>query len=139
MLHRLQADLERHRRRHAPHEHADDRGWIIVYPEQSKTANKYGCWNWFDPANGRGQGECALIAAMHEAVRARFKVRKKRTFLAGMSAGGALVAQLSLFYSPQWAGAAVHSGLPFGRGDQPRGAPSARCARAPPTSTRCAS
>jgi len=103
-------------------EHADDRGWIIVYPEQNKSANKYGCWNWFDPANGRGDGECALVAAMHEAVRTRFRIRRKRTFLAGMSAGGALVSQLSLLFSSQWAGAAVHSGLPFGAASDPWGA-----------------
>jgi len=103
-------------------EHADDRGWIIVYPEQSKSANKYGCWNWFDPANGRGHGECALIAAMHEAVRARHKIRARRTLLAGMSAGGALVSQLALRYSPQWAGIAIHSGLPFGAATDPWGA-----------------
>jgi poly(3-hydroxybutyrate) depolymerase len=103
-------------------EHADDRGWIVVYPEQSRSANKYGCWNWFDPANGRGDGECALIAAMHEAVRTRYRIRRRRTFLAGMSAGGALVSQLSLLYSTQWAGAAVHSGLPFGAATDPWGA-----------------
>src|SRR5687767_6584159 len=35
-------------------EHADERGWLVVYPDQSETANKYRCWNWFDPANQRG-------------------------------------------------------------------------------------
>jgi poly(3-hydroxybutyrate) depolymerase len=100
-------------------EHADDRGWIVVYPEQTNAANKYGCWNWFDPANLRGDGECALVLAMHEAVRKRFKIRKKRTFLAGMSAGGALVSQLALLYSRDWAGVAIHSGLPFGAATDP--------------------
>ena len=99
-------------------EHADDRGWIVVYPEQTNAANKYGCWNWFDPANLRGDGECALVLAMHEAVRKRFKIRRKRTFLAGMSAGGALVSQLALL-SDEWAGAAIHSGLPFGAAADP--------------------
>ena len=99
-------------------EHADDRGWIVVYPEQATAANKYGCWNWFDPANLRGEGECALVLAMHEAVRKRFKIRKKRTFLAGMSAGGALASQLALL-TPEWAGVAIHSGLPFGAAADP--------------------
>jgi poly(3-hydroxybutyrate) depolymerase len=103
-------------------EHADDRGWIIVYPEQTKVANKFGCWNWFDPANERGNGECALVAAMHDAVRARYRIRRKRTFLAGMSAGGALASQLALQFSPQWAGVAIHSGLPFGAASDPWGA-----------------
>jgi poly(3-hydroxybutyrate) depolymerase len=103
-------------------EHAEDRGWIVVYPEQTTTANKYGCWNWFDPANVRGDGECGIIVAMHEAVRTRYKIRKRRTFVAGMSAGGALVSQLALLYSPLWAGVAIHSGLPFGAATDPWGA-----------------
>ncbi|MBK9606582.1 MAG: PHB depolymerase family esterase [Betaproteobacteria bacterium] len=95
-------------------EHADERGWLVVYPEQAVAANKYGCWNWFDPANARGQGECALVVAMLDAVRARYGLERAPTFLAGMSAGGALASLLALHFPDRWAAVAIHSGLPFG-------------------------
>jgi poly(3-hydroxybutyrate) depolymerase len=103
-------------------EHAEDLGWIVVYPEQSRAANKYGCWNWFDPANARGDGECALIMAIHAAVRARLKLNEPRSFLAGMSAGGALASLLALHYARHWAVVAIHSGLPYGAATDPWGA-----------------
>ena len=95
-------------------EHADERGWLAVYPEQAVAANKYGCWNWFDPANARGQGECALVVAMLDAVRARYGLERAPVFLAGMSAGGALASLLALHFPDRWAAVAIHSGLPFG-------------------------
>ena len=95
-------------------EHADERGWLVVYPEQALAANKYGCWNWFDPANARGQGECALVIAMLDAVRARYGLERVPVFLAGMSAGGALASLLALHFPERWAAVAIHSGLPFG-------------------------
>lgn len=103
-------------------EHADERGWLVVYPEQAIAANKYGCWNWFDPANQRGDGECAIIAAMQDAVRLRFGMEHAHTFLAGMSAGGALVSQLALRHRERWAAVAIHSGLPYGAATDPWGA-----------------
>jgi poly(3-hydroxybutyrate) depolymerase len=103
-------------------EHADERGWLVVYPEQAIAANKYGCWNWFDPANHRGDGECAIIAAMQDAVRSRFGMEHVHTFLAGMSAGGALVSQLALRHPERWAAVAIHSGLPYGAATDPWGA-----------------
>jgi poly(hydroxyalkanoate) depolymerase family esterase len=103
-------------------EHADERGWLVVYPEQAIAANKYGCWNWFDPANQRGDGECAIIVAMQDAVRARYGMEHAHTFLAGMSAGGALVSQLALLYADRWSAVAIHSGLPYGAATDPWGA-----------------
>ena len=103
-------------------EHAEDLGWIVVYPEQARAANKYGCWNWFDPANERGDGECALVMAIHQAVRARLKLNEPRSFLAGMSAGGALSSLLALRYARHFAGVAIHSGLPYGAAREPWGA-----------------
>ena len=100
-------------------EHADERGWIVVYPDQSETANKYRCWNWFDPANQRGEGECALVVAMLAAVRARYDLPDAPAFLSGMSAGGALASVLALRYSSLWSGVAIHSGLPFGAAVDP--------------------
>ncbi len=103
-------------------EHAEERGWLVVYPEQAIAANKYGCWNWFDPANQRGDGECAIIVAMQDAVRLRYGLEHAHTFLAGMSAGGALVSLLALRYPERWAAVAIHSGLPYGAATDPWGA-----------------
>ena len=103
-------------------EHADERGWLVIYPEQAIAANKYGCWNWFDPANQRGDGECAIIVAMQDAVRSRYGIEQAHTFLAGMSAGGALASVLALRYAQRWAAVAIHSGLPYGAATNPWGA-----------------
>ncbi|MEO8136031.1 MAG: PHB depolymerase family esterase [Betaproteobacteria bacterium] len=103
-------------------EHADERGWLVVYPDQTEAANKNRCWNWFDPANLRGDGECALIVAMLAAVRTRYALPHAPAFLAGMSAGGALASLLALRYSSLWAGVAIHSGLPYAAATDPWGA-----------------
>ena len=95
-------------------EHAEARGWLVVYPDQSEIANQHRCWNWFDPANQRGDGECALVMAMLAAVRARYRLPDAPAFLAGMSAGGALASLLALRFSGLWSGVAIHSGLPYG-------------------------
>lgn len=100
-------------------EHADERGWLVIYPEQTKLANKNNCWNWFDPANHRGDGECALVIAMHDAVRKQYDLAAAPTYLAGMSAGGALASQLALLYPERWAAVAIHSGLPYGAATDP--------------------
>ena len=100
-------------------EHADKRGWPVIYPEQKKSANKYNCWNWFDSANMRGHGESALIIAMHDAMRQHYHLDDAPAFLAGMSAGGALASILALRFPERWAAVAIHSGLPFGAADDP--------------------
>ena len=55
-------------------DHANERGWLVLYPEQTKMANKWNCWNWFDPANVRGHGETALVAAMLDEVQERYSI-----------------------------------------------------------------
>ncbi|MDZ4126830.1 MAG: PHB depolymerase family esterase, partial [Hydrogenophaga sp.] len=42
---------------------ADEHGFLVLYPEQSTTANASRCWNWFRPQDQvREGGEPALIA-----------------------------------------------------------------------------
>ena len=103
-------------------DHADERGWPALYPQQSKAANKWNCWNWFDPSNIRGHGEAATIVAMHDAVAKRYSIDGTPAFLAGMSAGGALASVLALRYPERWAAVAIHSGLPYSAADDPYGA-----------------
>ena len=99
-------------------DHADERGWPVLYPEQNKSANKWNCWNWFDPANLRGHGEAALVAEMQDTVQKRHEIAGP-AFLAGMSAGGALASILALRFPERWAAVAIHSGLPYGAADDP--------------------
>ena len=100
-------------------DHADERGWPVLYPEQTRNANKWNCWNWFDPANVRGHGETALVATMLEEVEERYSIKNTKAFLTGMSAGGALASILALRYPERWVAVAVHSGLPYGAAEDP--------------------
>jgi hypothetical protein len=44
---------------------AEEYGFIVAYPVQSKAANASMCWNWFTPENqSRGTGEPAIIAGI---------------------------------------------------------------------------
>ena len=99
--------------------HADERGWPVLYPEQTQKANKWNCWNWFDPASGRGHGEAAIIDTMVDEVEQRYLIEGNRAFLTGMSAGGALASLLALRYPERWAAVAIHSGLPYGAAEDP--------------------
>jgi poly(3-hydroxybutyrate) depolymerase len=95
-------------------EHADRDGMLVLLPKQADAANRFGCWNWFEPNTERGNGEAAIVAAQIVAVRRRYRARRERVFVAGLSAGGALAAILGLRYPRLVGGVFVHSGLACG-------------------------
>lgn len=94
------------------HLHAERENIVVVYPEQTRAANQLGCWNWFEPKDQRrGSGEPAVLAGLAMTLQSEFSVPEGRTFVAGLSAGGAMAAILGAEYADVFAGVGVHSGL----------------------------
>jgi poly(hydroxyalkanoate) depolymerase family esterase len=98
-------------------EAADRHGFVVVYPEQDRGRNAQACWNWFLPEHQvRGAGEPAAIAATVREVAgttARWTIDRRRVFVAGLSAGGAMATILAATHPDLFAGVAVHSGLAY--------------------------
>lgn len=118
---------------------ADRHGFLVLYPGQSKAANQSACWNWFNPDDQRADsGEPSIIAGMARDIVARHGVDRRRIYVAGLSAGGAMAAILGNAYPELVAAVAIHSGLRPGAAHDlssalsamKRGAPSSGTARA---------
>jgi poly(hydroxyalkanoate) depolymerase family esterase len=94
---------------------ADSPAFYVLYPSQTRASNAQGCWNWFDRAHQRrGQGEPAWIAELTQQLVRTLPIDKRRVYVAGLSAGGAMAAIVASAYPDVFAAAGVHSGLPVG-------------------------
>ncbi len=92
-----------------------ERGFYVLYPEQSAQANSQRCWNWFKHSHQeRERGEPALLTAMLQKVMAEHSVDPARVYVAGLSAGGAMAAILADTHPELFAAVGVHSGLAAG-------------------------
>jgi poly(hydroxyalkanoate) depolymerase family esterase len=93
---------------------ADERGFLVVYPEQAAHANPSKCWNWFQGQDqARDSGEPSLIAGIVRHVAMQHVVDQRRIFVAGLSAGAAMAVILGEAYPELFAGVGAHSGLPY--------------------------
>lgn len=103
---------------------ATDAGWTaladrlrvpLLLPEQQDANNRQRCFQWFEPEHvARGRGEAASIAAMVRATVSQFACDRRRVFIAGLSAGGAMAAAMLAAYPDLFAAGAVVAGLPVG-------------------------
>jgi poly(hydroxyalkanoate) depolymerase family esterase len=94
---------------------AQEHGYVVAYPAQSRSKNAQKCWNWFRSHDQqRGQGEPAIIAALTRQLVKSHGLDERRVYVAGLSAGGAMAAVLASTYSDVYAAIGVHSGLPVG-------------------------
>jgi len=85
--------------------------FLVLYPEQERLANAQGCWNWFDTASGRAQGEVALIMRAIDQVCLLYPVDRARVAVAGLSAGASMAALLVARHPERFKAVAMHSGM----------------------------
>ena len=94
--------------------YAERRGFIVLFPEQNPENNGSQCWNWFLPTNHeRGEGEPSMIAGITKRVQSRYKVDTRRTFVTGISAGGAMTVIMGVTYPDLFAAIGVNAGCIF--------------------------
>ena len=91
---------------------AEARDFLVVWPEQPKSANAHGCWNWFDPRHqGRDDGEVAVVAGIVQTLTTEYALQEGSAIIAGLSAGGAKASNIVAAYPELFSVAAIHSGL----------------------------
>ncbi|WP_081415042.1 extracellular catalytic domain type 1 short-chain-length polyhydroxyalkanoate depolymerase [Ectobacillus panaciterrae] len=93
---------------------AETENFIVMYPEQTSSANSNKCWNWFAPAHqSRGSGEPALIAGMVNQVKSTYSIDSNRVFVSGLSAGAAMSVIMGATYPDIFAAIGVGAGLEY--------------------------
>ncbi len=94
---------------------AEEFGCMIAYPAQPLGANAQKCWNWYRPEDQvRDRGEPALIAGLTRTIWHYHNADPARTYIAGLSAGGAAAVVMAAAYPDIFSAVGVHSGLPAG-------------------------
>lgn len=115
MLHGCTQDPDDFARGTGVNARAERDGFIVLYPQQSRSDNPSACWNWFNRKDQRRDGgEAGFLADLTRTIVVRHAIDPGRVFVAGLSAGGAMAAILSTEYPDLFAAAAIHSGLPAG-------------------------
>ena len=94
---------------------ADRHGFALMFPEQKPENNPQRCFSWFEPADVRRDGgEAASIRQMIARMVAAHGVDRRRIFITGLSAGGAMASAMLATYPEVFAGGAIIAGLPYG-------------------------
>jgi poly(hydroxyalkanoate) depolymerase family esterase len=96
---------------------AEQYGFIVVYPQQTRRANRSLCWNWFKSAHQfRNRGEPARIAHIIQSIRqdmSHWTIDGNKIYVAGVSAGAAMAVILGATYPDIFAAIGIHSGMEY--------------------------
>jgi poly(hydroxyalkanoate) depolymerase family esterase len=94
---------------------ADTHGFAVLFSEQQRANNPNNCFNWFlPPDTQRDHGEALSIRQMIERMIRDHGIDRRRVFIVGLSAGGAMAAVMLATYPDVFAGGAIIAGLPYG-------------------------
>jgi poly(3-hydroxybutyrate) depolymerase len=64
--------------------------FLVLYPEQDRTANAQGCWNWYGTRTGRADREAASIDAAITQICLTQPMDAERIVVARLSAGASM-------------------------------------------------
>ena len=105
---------------------ADRLGFALLLPEQQRVNNPNSCFTWFAPDDSaRGRGEPLSIRQHGRADVLDHGLDRRRVYISGLSAGGAMTSVMLATYPELFAGGALLAGLPY------------RCAVDLPQALRC--
>jgi len=90
-------------------------GFALLMPQQQEINNANTCFNWFNPEDvRRDRGEAASIRRMIDKMVYDHNIDRRRIYITGLSAGGAMTSVMLAAYPEVFAAGAVIAGLPFG-------------------------
>jgi poly(hydroxyalkanoate) depolymerase family esterase len=90
-------------------------GFALLMPQQQEINNANMCFNWFNPEDvTRDQGEVASVRRMIDKMAYDHQIHRRRIYVTGLSAGGAMTMAMLASYPEVFAAGAVIAGLPFG-------------------------
>jgi poly(hydroxyalkanoate) depolymerase family esterase len=90
-------------------------GFALLMPEQQSANNANSCFNWINPDDvARDSGEAASIRQMIAKMVADHHIHRRRIYITGLSAGGAMTTAMLATYPEIFAAGAVIAGLPYG-------------------------
>jgi poly(hydroxyalkanoate) depolymerase family esterase len=95
---------------------AEEKGFMVLYPQQSLRAHAQRCWPWYEKQVQAGGGEVQLIAGVINEVSRRYAVDATRVYIGGLSAGAAMAHIVALTFPQRIAAVGLHSGPVFGAG-----------------------
>ena len=94
---------------------AERYGFVLLLPEQTTANNPKTCFNWFLPGDTRrDRGEVLSIRQMIEKTIGAHGIDRRRVYVTGLSAGGAMAAAMLATYPEVFAAGAIIAGLPYG-------------------------
>lgn len=93
---------------------ADEKGFVVAYPEQSASSGLNRCWEWWETGNQkRDTGEPKEIADGVAAIVDAHGLDAERVYVAGISAGGAMSTVLGATYPDRFAAIGVLAGIEY--------------------------
>ena len=101
---------------------AEQKGYAVLYPQQSLSSHSHRCWKWYDKATQAGGGDVRLIVGVIEQVLAREAIDRSRIYIGGISAGAGMADIVALNHPELIAAVGLHSGPVYGAGHSVIGA-----------------